>query len=200
MVSRRSLLAGVGSLTAGGYAATEYDILGAIAAGTEAGADAVDAWLAVAEWDARAAAEAAHDRVNDLRTSEGLPQLAFDTELYDIARDYAARMATEDFYAHEDPQGRDFADRYQAAGYQCSAGGYTGAENIAQTHWEESVATDDGGSEYLSTPADVGVSTAEGWWASPGHRENILIEAWDGHAIAFAKSDADVIYAVQNFC
>jgi len=199
MPSRRTVLAGLGSIVVGGYALRDNEDVRVAARSTERAVVGIVDWLGGEEWNARDAAESAHVRVNELRASFGREKLSFDEQLYEIAKSYADRMADEEFYGHEDPQGNGFEHRYQQADYQCNAGDFEGAENIFQTHWQETV-TDDGDSEYMGTPQTVGVSVAEGWWESIPHRENIILEAWDGEGIGFAKSSDDKVYAVQNFC
>lgn len=193
MVSRRSLLAAIASTGGAGYLVqTNADAKRAV--------DGVVDTLAGEEWDARDAAEAAHVRINDLRAELGRDKLAFDPELAEIATSYARRMADEGFYGHEDPSGDGFKQRYADANYRCDAEGYAGAENILQTHWQETITDDDGEPKYMGTPQTVGTAVANGWWDSPEHRENILLEAWDDEGIGFAKDDENRVYAVQNFC
>lgn len=198
MPSRRTVIALIGSAAAGGY--YFRDRIGATAAQVRDEADEAASEVTPADWDPRAAAEACHDAINDYRTDLGREELTFDKKLYDIARSYAQRMAEEDFYGHEDPQGRGFEYRYQQAGYQCDAAGYTGAENIQETWFLESISKDNGETAYYSTPEEVGVGTANGWIDSPPHRENILLDVWNGQGVGFAITDENKVYAVQNFC
>lgn len=200
MPSRRTLLVGVASLGAGGYYFRDHEDVEKATRTADRTAGGIIDWLDGEEWDAREAGEAAHVRVNEFRASRGLDKLSLDEQLYEIAKSYADRMVEEDFYGHEDPQGRGFEHRYEQAGYDCDANEYEGAENILQTYWQEEITDEDGDPEYLGTSNEVGVSAAESWLSSASHRKNILLDVWDGQGIGFAKTDDDTVYAVQNFC
>ncbi len=89
--------------------------------------------------------------VNQAREEAGLMPLTESPLLSEVAMAYSNRMATENFYGHEDPEGNQAEDRIAAAGYLAQVT----AENIA-----------------------AGQPTAqmvvEGWLESPGHRANIM--------------------------
>jgi Ca2+-binding RTX toxin-like protein len=91
------------------------------------------------------------DLVNQYRAQNGILALTLSQELDQAADKYAARMATGDFFSHNDPNGSTPFTRMLAEGYNYTWAG----ENIA--------------AGYL-TPQQV----VQGWIDSPGHRANIL--------------------------
>jgi uncharacterized protein YkwD len=92
--------------------------------------------------------------VNQERASQGLPALRFDPALARAAHAHAADMFTQNYFDHTSLDGRDFAARARAAGYQGSPTG----ENIAK-----------------GQPDAVAVMRS--WMNSDGHRKNILSSA-----------------------
>ena len=88
--------------------------------------------------------------VNQARRRAGIAELRPDERLRASARGHCERMATLDFFAHEDPDGSGPAQRMRAAGYSAP-----GAENIASGQREA-------------------VSVMRAWMNSPGHRANIV--------------------------
>ena len=113
--------------------------------------------------------------INALRRAHGVPALAVDPRLTDIARAYARAMLLGRFFGHEDPAGHALPDRLKDAHY-----GYVRAgENIAFNH-------DEPGAQ----------SALE---ASPGHRANMLERGFTRVGIGVI---ADSVYGsafVQDF-
>lgn len=72
------------------------------------------------------------DLINQDRKDNGVgPQLAYDSQLTDIARAYSEKMRDEGFFSHIDPQGHDVAYRLQTGGVTYTVA----AENLAEvTH------------------------------------------------------------------
>jgi uncharacterized protein YkwD len=90
--------------------------------------------------------------VNDHRSQNGLPPLAFSQTLSVAAEALSLDMATKDFFSHTGSNGSSFVDRITAAGYPDP--GNT-AENIFA-----------GG--------DSAAGAMESWRNSPGHNANML--------------------------
>ena len=88
--------------------------------------------------------------VDEERQSAGLPAYRADDALDCAARMHAKDMARNDYFSHDSPDGRTFADRARSAGYDGAPLG----ENIALS----------------STPASVVAM----WMDSDGHRANLL--------------------------
>ena len=91
------------------------------------------------------------DLVNQYRAQNGLRPLTLSQKLDRAADKYASRMATGDFFAHNDPNGSTMGSRIQAEGYNYTSA----AENIAAGQ---------------STPEMV----VQAWINSAGHRANLL--------------------------
>ncbi|MFF6791798.1 CAP domain-containing protein [Streptomyces filamentosus] len=89
--------------------------------------------------------------VNAERDRAGCGPLRAEARLSRAAQGHADDMAARDYYAHDDPEGRDGGDRISAAGYSWSAWG----ENIHKGP---------------KTPERA----MEDWMDSPAHRANVL--------------------------
>jgi uncharacterized protein YkwD len=101
------------------------------------------------------------DGINAERKKEGLPPLRPVASLMRAARKHTERMVRQNFFDHEDPDGKNVAERVTAEGYRWSTVG----ENIAMN----------GGYRDATTAGRVAVT---GWMKSPGHRRNILNAAF----------------------
>ncbi|MFC4551914.1 MULTISPECIES: CAP domain-containing protein [Halorussus] len=145
-----------------------------------------------------------HEYVNERRVEHGLGTLAFDTELREIARYHSEDMAAEDYFSHVSPDGETRADRYEQFGYDCRAPAgddryYTGAENILYTYYDSNVRTGEGTVRYTNAD-ELARGIVRGWMNSEGHRENILLSAWDDEGIGVHVTSEGKVYATQNFC
>jgi uncharacterized protein YkwD len=150
-------------------------------------------------------AQRVHALVNAERKKAKLPALAWNPALGTIATGHSRDMAERNYFAHESPEGRDFAHRYQQAGFECAVRAgrniWTGAENIAlarlynSSHRVNKVVTYD-----WNSPADIARMTVEGWMKSPGHRENILTPHWRRQGIGVVIAPENRILITQNFC
>lgn len=151
----------------------------------------------------KAVSKAAHELVNQARADHDRNALNWDAELFEIATDYSQRMASEGFFSHESPEGKTFQDRYDDAGYHCriEVGDkiYHGAENIAQTWWQQPVDTGDG-TETYTTAAELAGGLVDQWLASERHRKNILRDIWGHEAVGISITEEGQVYATQNFC
>ncbi|WP_241518880.1 CAP domain-containing protein [Streptomyces sp. CB03238] len=105
--------------------------------------------------EALGAASAYAQRVVALTNAEraraGCPPLRVNGRLRSAAQGHADDMAARDYYAHNNPEGRDAGDRMEAAGYDWRTWG----ENIHRG------------------PRDPARAVRD-WLASSGHRENIV--------------------------
>lgn len=148
-----------------------------------------------------------HVEINERRQKHGLPVLDHDQTLREIARRHSAVMAANGEIFHTQPDGDDFQDRYQQAGYDCrvSTGenSYTtGGENVAKTWYEVDVITEFGTVRY-DTPRELAKGIVNQWMNSSGHRENILKPYWNNEGIGLnvTRENGDMaVYVTQNFC
>ncbi|WP_255191244.1 CAP domain-containing protein [Natronobeatus ordinarius] len=173
--------------------------------------DVIDAWRTSDETgdggalDRTLVEQYVHEAVNEERAARGLEELEFDEELQTIARTHSEDMAERGYFAHTDPDGNSFADRYDEHGYDCraDAGGgyyYIGGENIAHTHFDKPVRTDSGEIVRYTDERELADGIVEGWMNSDGHRENLLADHWTNEGIGISVTDDDEVYATQNFC
>jgi hypothetical protein len=92
------------------------------------------------------------ERLNADRGKSGLPPLAYDEALADIARFHAKDMSDHKFFAHDSPTSGSLEDRLDKAGYLA----LTARENLGEG-------------------PDVG-RTQDSLLASPGHHANIMAD------------------------
>lgn len=97
---------------------------------------------------------------NGERAEHGLPELEYEARLETAAQRHAEDMVERQFFAHETPEGLGPADRALNAGYPTKQ--YSSGENLA---W---------GTGLEASPVEI----VDGWMHSPGHRENILRNAF----------------------
>lgn len=96
--------------------------------------------------------------LNDERAAAGLRPLAFSAALTQPSAAYSTRMISENFFAHESPDGSTLESRLTAARYIAPDGDWFVGENLA---W---------GQGDLATARNIAIA----WMNSPGHRHNIL--------------------------
>lgn len=97
---------------------------------------------------------------NQERARRGLPPLEYEVRLETAAQRHAEDMVARHFFAHETPEGLGPADRALSAGYPSKH--YSSGENLA---W---------GTGLEASPVEI----VDGWMHSPGHRQNILRNAF----------------------
>jgi len=145
-----------------------------------------------------------HKELNERRAEYGRTRLLFDYALTNIARQHSRDMVRRDFFAHENPDGHGFAERYASAGYDCRVptgdGRYlTGAENIAMTYYQEPIIND----TRHDTPAELAEGIVQQWMNSTAHRENLLVGHWRAQGIGVVVTEDEngtAVYVTQNFC
>lgn len=113
------------------------------------------------------------DLVNQYRVRNGRRPLALSQKLDQAADKYADRMATGNFFSHNDPNGSTPFTRIRAEGYNYTSA----AENIA---WGQ------------STPEQV----VQAWINSAGHRANILNANYTHMGLGYSSNGN---YWVQKF-
>jgi uncharacterized protein YkwD len=96
--------------------------------------------------------------LNDERAAARLRPLAFSAALTQPSAAYSTRMVSENFFAHESPDGSTLESRLTAARYIAPDGDWFVGENLA---W---------GQGSLATARNIAIA----WMNSPGHRHNIL--------------------------
>jgi|SRR5918996_4388079 uncharacterized protein YkwD len=109
--------------------------------------------------------------LNAKRASHDLNALRLNRRLSTAARRHSRAMVRERFFSHDSPNGASFVDRIRATGYLEGAQSWRLGENIA----------------YGSGSRATTRSIARAWMNSPGHRANILSEAFREIGIGIAS-------------
>lgn len=130
--------------------------------------------------DATEIEKRAFEATNAVRRENGLPPLAWDSDLCQMARTHSEKMARQGFFSHETPDGLRLKDRARAAGI---------------SHFQllgENIACNQGFD-------DPGVFAVERWMLSPGHRRNILNARFQRSAIGVFVAPDGTVYLTQDF-
>ena len=126
----------------------------------------------------RAAAAAVYALTNELRAESRLPALAHNSALDGSANGYAAVLATNDWFAHDGPDGSTLRSRAEAAGY---SGWKYLSENL-----------------YRGFYGDAAERIVRAWVNSPGHYSNMLGEQITEIGVA-CYVNGDFRWCVQDF-
>ena len=118
--------------------------------------------------------------VNYHRKLNGLRTLKWDSKLAKMARYYSGKMANEDFFEHEDYEGKTVVDR---------------AEEFRVKDWMK-IGENLFYSEGFISPTQEAVDS---WLDSPGHRMNMLDRDWTHTAIGVYEKRGMVTYITQVF-
>lgn len=162
--------------------------------------------IAYVQENSAALAADIHDLINAERDASGLEPLQWDRALASIAYAHSMDMAKRDYFDHLSPEGDDFADRYDEAGYdletQVGNTVYIGGENLLLTNVVRSYTYEEETGEVLeyvySGLEDIARETVEGWMESPDHRENILTP-FSREGIGIYVTPEGEIYITENF-
>lgn len=118
--------------------------------------------------------------VNNERRKKRLADLYWDDELARIARKYSQQMARQHFFSHYDSDGKSVIDRANSAKIK-------GWSKIGENLF------------YCEGVDDFDNLAVKGWMKSPGHRQNILDNAWTSTGIGIALSNDGKIFVTQIF-
>lgn len=129
--------------------------------------------------EANAIERRAFEQTNRARVENGLLPLAWDNELFRLARLHSERMAVQHFFSHETLEGLQLKDRARARQIRFRVIG----ENIA----------------YNKGYDDPGGFAVERWMISSGHRANILHAGFQASAIGSYVSADGSTYLTQVF-
>jgi uncharacterized protein YkwD len=119
------------------------------------------------------------DEVNRIREAKGLAPFRFSEDLLRVARDHSRRMAEENFFAHEDPDGDTVRQRVDRANIRWRMIG----ENLA----------------YSTGYTNPVAASMTGWMGSPGHRKNILDPDFRLSAIGVWIAPSGTVYFTEIF-
>lgn len=133
-----------------------------------------------------------HEKINEIRSENGLHKLEYDERLAAIGRYHSWDMAQKGYFSHNSTTGLKFDERFTLYDYNCPYA----AENIAlfpgPTHLYEN----------NSIPLEITLAEelVEGWMNSPGHRKNILNPNYKAEGIGIFITEKGTMYASQEFC
>lgn len=119
------------------------------------------------------------DEINRVRRRNGLQRLSFYEDLLPVAREYSRRMAEQDFFSHNDPEGRTVKERIEEADIKWRMIG----ENLA----------------YSNGHVNPVAASLHGWMESPGHRANILEPNFNLTAIGVWIKPDGTVYFTEIF-
>jgi|SRR6185312_7726022 len=122
-----------------------------------------------------------HEQINQIRQSNGLNSLVFDSKVASIARTHSQDMLDNNYFDHITPNGVTAQNRFFNAHYPCFPIG----ENIVEINLENQ--------DMLST--DI-VNT---WMSSPEHKTNILESIYASEGIGVSIL-GDNVMVTQDFC
>ncbi len=113
--------------------------------------------------------------LNQDRAANGLPALKANSQLTQLARNYAQDMIRRGFFSHYNPEGQSPFDRMRQAGISYNYAG----ENLA---------------------VNSGIAAAEvAFMNSSGHRANILSPSFTEVGVGVARNANGQVYVVQEF-
>ncbi len=113
--------------------------------------------------------------LNQDRTKNGLSTLKSNSQLTNLARNYAQDMIDRDYFSHYNPEGQSPFDRMTAAGISYKTAG----ENLA---------------------INSSVANAEtAFMNSSGHRANILNSGYTDVGVGVVRTASGQVYVVQEF-
>jgi uncharacterized protein YkwD len=116
-------------------------------------------------WDAYSEARIAFDSLNNYRAQAGLPALAWSDTLYQGALIRAQELSVN--MSHTRPDGSSFSTIFVEVGATSDVSTIWGGENAARC-------------------TSSGAETMDGWYASDGHRANMLKAEFTQAAVAAA--------------
>lgn len=125
--------------------------------------------------------QAIFQRVNQERTSTGLPALNYNTTMEKYARIKSKDMGDNGYFSHEDLQGRLITVQMKADGVSYNAWG----ENIAYI-------------QGINNNSALATQFMDNWMNSSGHRANILSTNFSSIGIGVYKI-GNTYYATQEF-
>jgi uncharacterized protein YkwD len=122
----------------------------------------------------------AFEMTNGIRLHNALNALSWDAALCRMARLHSERMARENFFSHQTPDGLKLRDRLRASGIVSFR---ISGENIAYNQGYE----------------DAGKFAVEQWMVSPGHRANILNTDFEASAVGVYVAPDGSVFLTQVF-
>jgi uncharacterized protein YkwD len=119
------------------------------------------------------------DSINRVREQEGLVPLRRDPRIDAVARAHSQDMAERGYFSHDTPEGLNPVDRLQRAGVTAMT---LAGENVG-----------------LTSRNDPNREIVDGWLASPVHRRNLLMPAFNTTGVGIARAPDGTLYYTQLY-
>jgi uncharacterized protein YkwD len=121
-----------------------------------------------------------YEMINATRIAHGAAPVAWDPELYRMAKEHSEDMARRGYFSHETPDGLDLVKRARQNG----VGGWRAiGENIG----------------YNLGYTDPGAVVVDGWWRSSKHRANLMYARFTHTGLGVAFAPDGRIFFTQVF-
>jgi uncharacterized protein YkwD len=120
------------------------------------------------------------DLINKKRGEFGLSPVVWSNDLERLAHAYSNDMATNNFFSHQDLNGKRINNRADAMGI---TKWHSLGENIG----------------YIRGYDNPFKGVVESWMKSAGHRENILNNRWEKSGVGIAVTNSGTYYFTQVF-
>ncbi len=167
--------------------------------------------------DVAALRQALHEQINAARRTRGRPPLAYGADLQRLAQVHSRDMATQRYFAHENPAGADVNDRAQQFGLSCTkrledgrrARGF--GENLFRitryASYRDTYRKRGNETEHVErtydwhTASEIAETAVASWLDSPGHRRNLLNPLFEAEGLGIAvTADGLHVYVTQVLC
>ncbi len=140
--------------------------------------------------------ELTYVKLNDKRSERGIQRLSQNNDVEEIAIYKTDRMISEDYIAHEAPDGENVRDRFSLFDINCRTVG----ENLAKTFYDRNVDTSYKGSVNYQSMEELSDGIVSQFMNSPSHKESLLDENWESHGLSIQINANNEVYITHKFC
>lgn len=138
-----------------------------------------------------------YDNLNNERIERDLHALSQDTDIENIAQYKTENMISEDYIAHESPDGQNVNDRFSQFNVNCQSVG----ENLAKTFYDRNVNHEyDEGTITYTSMEELSQGIVNQFMNSQPHKENLLDENWNSHGLSIQVTSDNEVYVTHKFC
>lgn len=145
--------------------------------------------------------------LNEERTEKGLPKVTRRPVLREMGHEHSVNMAQNGYLGHTEPDGTTIEDRYRERGLlpECRIESdadsyYSGAENAAQTWWQERVETNSGDTVYIDTNRGLAKRLFSQWMSSPPHKKPMMERDLNEIGLGVVVNSDGKVYASLEMC
>lgn len=131
--------------------------------------------------------------LNEFRAPRASPVLE-DPRLSLVARNKSHHMATEGYFGHEGPDGKDVSDRLNEAEFSC----LKETDTLLRTYWKTPIRGLSGGT--LTNESSLAEYVVASFANSPPNREILVDSAYDIVGIGVYVTENGTVYVTFLFC